>query len=250
MSIKPITLSTCAVILLAAVPSTAHAQSFGDLVRDVKRAADALEDAVSDDRRGNGDERAFPGDILIPARSPLATGAEHVMLLKVNEPVTEAGSYRFILRDAGSRGQRGVRHTSYLSDKDLDARGYVVVRFKAPDVAGDYELQVTREEFEDVLGSTSISLAVDPTPTVSLPATVSRGERIPVEISGDRYYFNKLSFVRDDKTVKTMQFDQIVTEDGEHIVAPSRRGRYEVYITYGYQQSEPRSAHVGTLDVR
>ena len=245
-------LSACAAVLMVALPNVAEAQSLGDLFGKVKRNVEEIENILENDAfsRAVSGEQSFPGDILIPARSPLATDAEHIMLVKVEEPVREAGTYRFILRDAGSRGQRGVRHTSFLSDRDLDTPGYVVVRFKAPGVAGDYELQVTRENVNEVLGSTTIRLGPDAQPAISVPATAGRAQRVPVEIAGDRYYYNRLGFVRDGKTVKAMQFDQIVTEDGENIVTPSRPGRYDLVITYGYQHSQPRSVRVGTIEVR
>ena len=258
MSIKPITLSTCAAILLAAVPSTVHAQSFGDLVRDVKRAADALEDAVGDDTRRGTDERASPGDrsylgdASVLDSGPMLAGTEHLMLVKVNEPIVEKGTYRVILRQAGTRGQRGIRSTTYLSDTDLDeADTHVVVRVDAPDTPGQYQLQVTAEDVDNVISSTPVSVELDARPIIGdLPTTASRGARVPVTLRGPRYYYNRVSFVENRRTAKTVQYDAIISDEGEYLVMPTRAGRYDIVVHYRASDGKDYQANAGRITVR
>jgi hypothetical protein len=101
-----------------------------------------------------------------------------------------------------------------------------------------------------VLASTPLIVAQHAAPAIDLPATGSAGAQVPVSLSGDRYYFNKLDFVRNGKVVHSHQFDTIITADGEMVTLPGKPGTYDVQVRYGYFESAPRTVSVGRLEVR
>ena len=263
MNFKPAVLAAtalCVIGTLAVSPSPAAAQSQdrgSDIVEWGKRLMERLnkkrdEGEKQDDETSFPGNNLFPGDILVLQRSPISAGVEHNMLVRVDEPVTKAGTYRVILREEGTEGRAGIRSNTYLSDQNLREQGaHVVVRVSGPETPGRYLAQVTREDVDDVLSSTPIEVAYDVRPEIrGLPEVARRGERVPVEISGDRYYANSVQFVADRQVGKSMQYDSIITSEGEYLVMPGKRGRYDVVVSYGRATGEEQQALVGQVDVR
>ncbi len=257
MQHKLMAMSICVAGLMAGVPNTAEAQSLGDLVGKVKRNVERIERIVetgdiADAARDGGQSVHGDSGVFVLERSPMLAGTEHLMLVKVDSPVTQRGTYRVILRALGTRGRAGIRSNTYLSDADLDEAGtHVVVRVDAPDTPGRYELQITREDVDDVISSTPVSVDLDARPIIGgLPESAGRGQRVPVSIGGGRYYFNRISFVQDRRTAKAVQYDAIITSEGEYLVMPTRAGQYDLVVRYRGSDGEDRQLPAGRITVR
>ena len=182
---------------------------------------------------------AKPAEFSLINNSPYALGVSHYFFLTAETPLQANAEYTVGLVPVGGGASAALDREFRFGS---DALGLTVHDFEPPMEAGRYEVIVANGDA--ILARFPVEYRDNPAPTWKGETRGAPGEELTLNITGNLYYFNEISLLRDGEPVVQTSVDAAASTQGWSITLPEEPGVYD--LAYRFRDAEGAKTQVLT----